>query len=77
MPRPPACGGMMIALAFSATVVNHLDRQVGRFHMTNVDYSSVVFAFMLAYTISNGFQGALIDRLGTKAGYALCIGGGP
>jgi MFS transporter, ACS family, hexuronate transporter len=28
---------------------------------------------MLAYTISNGLSGPLIDRLGTKLGYALCI----
>jgi ACS family hexuronate transporter-like MFS transporter len=73
----------MIALAFSATVVNYLDRQtlsvvapflIEQFHMTNVDYSRVVFAFMLAYTISNGFSGPLIDRLGTRTGYALSIG---
>jgi MFS transporter, ACS family, hexuronate transporter len=43
------------------------------FHMTNVDYSRVVFAFMLAYTIMNGISGPMIDRLGTKLGYAVCI----
>lgn len=72
----------MIALAFLATVVNYLDRQtlsvVGpflrdEFHMSNTDYSRVVSAFMLAYTISNGFSGPLIDRLGTKLGYAASM----
>jgi len=33
-----------------------------------------VFAFMLAYTIMNGVSGPLIDRLGTRLGYALSIG---
>lgn len=72
----------MITLVFLATVVNYLDRQtlsiVGpflreQFHMTNTDYSRVVSAFMLAYTISNGISGPLIDRLGTRMGYALCM----
>lgn len=73
----------MIGLAFWATVINYLDRQTlsvaapvlrEQFHMSNVDYSRVVFAFLLAYTIMNGVSGPLIDRLGTRLGYALCIG---
>jgi MFS transporter, ACS family, hexuronate transporter len=72
----------MISLVFSATVINYLDRQtlsvaapvlIEQFHMSNVAYSRIVFAFMLAYTIMNAVSGPLIDRLGTKAGYALCI----
>jgi len=72
----------MIALVFWATVINYLDRQAlsvaapvlrQEFGMTNVDYSRVVFSFMLAYTIANGISGAIIDRLGTRLGYALCI----
>jgi len=41
--------------------------------MSNVEYSRVLFAFLLAYTIMNGVSGPLIDRLGTRLGYALCI----
>jgi ACS family hexuronate transporter-like MFS transporter len=72
----------MIAFAFLATVINYLDRQTlsvaapvlrEQFHMSNVDYSRVVFAFMLAYTIMNGASGPLIDRLGTRLGYALTM----
>src|SRR5450759_5099191 len=72
----------MISLVFFATVINYLDRQTlsvvapvitEEFHMSNVDYSRVVFAFMLAYTVMNGVSGPMIDRLGTKLGYALCI----
>jgi MFS transporter, ACS family, hexuronate transporter len=72
----------MISLAFWATVINYLDRQTlsvaapvlrEQFHMSNVEYSRVVFAFLLAYTIMNGVSGPLIDKLGTRLGYALCI----
>jgi ACS family hexuronate transporter-like MFS transporter len=72
----------MIALVFLATVINYLDRQTlsvaapvlrEEFGMSNQDYSRVVFAFLLAYTIGNGFSGTIIDRLGTRAGYALSI----
>jgi ACS family hexuronate transporter-like MFS transporter len=72
----------MISFAFAATLINYLDRQalsvaapvlIDRFHMSNGAYGWVVSAFMLAYTISNGISGPLIDRLGTRLGYALCI----
>ena len=83
MTGAPSKRWLMIGLAFWATVINYLDRQTlsvaapvlrEQFHMSNVDYSHVVFAFMLAYTIMNGLSGPLIDRLGTRVGYALCIG---
>src|SRR3954447_22695668 len=73
---------VMIALAFWATVINYLDRQtlsvaapviLEQFHMSSVAYSRVLFGFLLAYTIMNGVSGPLIDRLGTRAGYALCM----
>ena len=75
----------MISLAFWATVINYLDRQTlsvaapalrEQFHMSNVDYSNVVSAFLLAYTIMNGVSGPLIDRLGTRLGYGRASGGG-
>src|SRR5215813_8465793 len=72
----------MIALAFFATVINYLDRQTlsvaapllrEQFHMSNEVYSRVVTAFLFAYTIMNGGSGPLIDRLGTRLGYGLCV----
>ena len=72
----------MISLAFWATAINYLDRQAlsvaapvlrDQFHMSNTEYSRVLFAFLLAYTIMNGVSGPLIDRLGTRIGYGLCI----
>jgi ACS family hexuronate transporter-like MFS transporter len=74
---------LMISFAFWATVINYLDRQTlsvaapvlrEQFHLSNVEYSRVVFAFLLAYTLGNGIAGMTIDRLGTKLGYALCMG---
>src|SRR5262250_2160050 len=72
----------MIALVFGATVINYLDRQTlsvaapvlrEQFQMSNQAYSRVVFAFLLAYTIGNSFSGVVIDRLGTRLGYALSM----
>jgi ACS family hexuronate transporter-like MFS transporter len=72
----------MISLAFWATLINYLDRQTlsvaapvlrEQFHKTDVTYSRIVFGFLLAYTIMNGVSGPLIDRLGTRLGYALTI----
>src|ERR1017187_855245 len=75
--------GTMIALAFFATLINYLDRQALsvaapilqiQFHLTNIDCSRILFAFMLAYTLMNGVSGLMIDRLGTRIGYALFVG---
>ncbi len=72
----------MIALAFFATLINYLDRQALsvtapvlrlQFHLSNEGYARILFAFMLAYTIMNGVSGLLIDRLGTRTGYALFV----
>ena len=73
----------MIALAFFATMINYLDRQALsvaapilrlQFHLSNTGYARILFAFMLAYTIMNGVSGLVIDRLGTRVGYALFVG---
>jgi ACS family hexuronate transporter-like MFS transporter len=72
----------MISFVFLATVINYLDRQTlsvvapvlrEEFHMGDVAYSRIVSAFMLAYTIMNGVSGPMLDRFGTRAGYALCV----
>ena len=81
-PDPHRLRWVMISLVFLATVVNYLDRQtlsvsapviIEQFHLSNVEYSRIVFAFMLAYTVMNGVSGPMVDRLGTKLGYAVCI----
>lgn len=68
------------AMVFFATTINYLDRAVisilksdltKQFHWTESDYANIVIAFQVCYAI--GFLGAgrLIDKLGTKIGYAL------
>ena len=78
----PSWRWLMIALAFFATAINYLDRQtlsvaapvlIDQFHMSNTAYARVIFAFMLAYTIANGISGPVIDRLGTRLGFALTM----
>src|ERR1700732_2984018 len=73
---------VMLAFAFVATVINYLDRQtlsvmapvlLERFEISATTYSHIIFAFMLAYTVMNGVSGPLLDRLGSKLGYALTI----
>jgi ACS family hexuronate transporter-like MFS transporter len=70
------------ALIFFATTVNYLDRQVislvklnldKEFSWTKNDYANITIAFQLAYAIGMIFAGRLIDKLGTKLGYALSL----
>lgn len=78
----PSLRWLMVALAFFATAINYLDRQtlsvaapvlMNQFHMSNETYARIIFAFMLAYTIANGISGTLLDRLGTRLGFALTM----
>jgi MFS transporter, ACS family, hexuronate transporter len=81
-PKPSRRRWLVIGLAFLATVINYLDRQTlsvlapelkKQFAMNDETYGLILSAFMLAYTVMNGLSGPLIDRIGTKAGYALCM----
>lgn len=70
------------SLLFFATTINYLDRSVisllkpyleVQFDWTESDYSDIVIAFQLAYAIGMLGVGRLIDKVGTKIGYALSI----
>lgn len=70
------------ALVFFATTINYLDRQVisllkplleKEFNWSETDYSSVVIAFQIAYAIGLLGFGRIIDKIGTKIGYALSL----
>jgi MFS transporter, ACS family, hexuronate transporter len=70
------------SLVFFATTINYLDRQVisllksnleREFAWTEVDYANIVIAFQLSYAIGMLGVGRLIDRIGTKLGYALSL----
>jgi ACS family hexuronate transporter-like MFS transporter len=70
------------ALLFFATTVNYLDRQVlsllkplleEKFHWSNSDYANIAAIFQFVYAISMLFAGSIVDKLGTKRGYAVAI----
>jgi len=71
------------ALVFFATTVNYLDRQVISllkddylekiFHWTESDYSYIVIAFQIAYAVGMLGAGWIIDKVGTKIGYAISL----
>jgi ACS family hexuronate transporter-like MFS transporter len=70
------------SLLFFATTVNYLDRQVlsllkssleREFGWSNSDYANIASVFQLIYAFSMLLAGKIIDRLGTKSGYAWAI----
>ncbi len=80
-PLPRARWGIL-ALLFLATTINYLDRIVfsvlipvirQEIHLTDQEYGQVNAAFQILYTIGFLFAGGLIDRWGTKLGYAVSI----
>lgn len=69
-------------LLFLSTVINYLDRQnlsilartiQNDLHISDIQYSNVVQAFLLAYTLSYLVAGRLTDWLGTRVGMAVFI----
>jgi MFS transporter, ACS family, aldohexuronate transporter len=73
---------VICSLLFFATTINYIDRQVvsllgptlsAEFGWSDLDYSHIIFNFTLAYAIGLLAVGPLIDRLGTKIGFALAI----
>src|ERR1700755_1496895 len=71
------------SLLFFATTINYLDRAVISFLKSTFtdtlgwndgDYANVEIAFKVSYAIGLLGAGRLIDKLGTKIGYALATG---
>jgi len=68
------------SLVFFATTVNYLDRAVisllkpyleTEFNWNAADYANIEIAFKLAYSLGMIGAGQIIDKLGTKMGYAV------
>ncbi len=73
---------VVAALLFFSTVINYMDRQnlsilartiQNDLHISDIEYSYVVQAFLLAYTISYVFAGRITDRLGTRVSMACFV----
>ncbi len=69
-------------LLFFATTINYIDRQVlsilapdleVRIGWSELDYSRIVQAFQIAYALMMLLAGRIIDKIGTKLGFAIAI----
>ena len=74
---------IIIGMICTLTVINYIDRMtlsvlaptiMEEFGMTNVAYSRVVTAFLVAYTISQTLSGRLLDRIGTRRSFFVFVG---
>jgi len=82
---PPRVGYFrwsICALLFFATTINYIDRQVlgilapdlqRSIGWSEIEYGNIVTAFQAAYAIGLLVTGRLLDRMGTRLGFALAI----
>ena len=80
--RPLKMRWVMISFAFAATVLNYLHRLSFNYLAAN-DYlrdlipddafGYIATCFFIAYLLSNAVSGFIIDKLGTRLGYSLCM----
>src|SRR5229473_1553227 len=73
---------VICGLLFLGVTKNYMDRQVlgvlkgplqHEFGWNDIGYGHLVFAFQAAYALGMIFMGRLIDRLGTRIGYAVAM----
>lgn len=73
---------IICALLFFATTINYVDRQVigilaptlgKEIGWSEKQYANIVTAFQFAYAIGMLLSGPIIDKLGTRLGYALML----
>src|SRR5262245_3497570 len=68
------------ALLFASTVINYIDRQVlsivapvltKELRISAIEYSNILQAFLIAYTLMYLGSGVLVDRWGTRVSFAV------
>jgi ACS family hexuronate transporter-like MFS transporter len=73
---------VICAVLLFGTTKNYMDRQVigilknslqHQFGWNELDYGNLVFAFQTAYALGMLIVGRLVDRIGTRVGYALAM----
>jgi len=73
---------LIVSLLFFATTINYIDRQIigllkpileKEFKWSETDYAHIVMAFTAAYAIGLLLAGRMIDKTGTRKGYAISI----
>jgi ACS family hexuronate transporter-like MFS transporter len=78
----PKLQWVIAAMLFWATTINYMDRLALsivskpirlEFHITEQEYGQVVTVFLFAYAIMYAGSGYIVDRLGTRRGFAVFI----
>lgn len=73
---------LIVLLLFFVAAVNNLDRQTlsvlaptlrGVLNFGTAEYSYIVSAFLIAYTLGYTFCGSVLDRVGVKIGLAIAL----
>ena len=82
MKKVANCRWYVVALLFIATTISYIDRQNltviapmlrDELGISNSGYAQILSAFLLAYTVMQAVTGWLIDKLGTRNGFALIM----
>ena len=80
--RSPNIRWLMVGMAFLATVLNYVHRLSFSYLSATGDLRKLIpddafgyigTAFFVAYMLSNAVSGFVIDKLGTRIGYSLCM----
>jgi MFS transporter, ACS family, hexuronate transporter len=78
----PRLRWLILALLFLSTVINYIDRQAlsvllptlrGELGISSAQYGTITTIFLAAYTIGQLLAGVVVDRVGTRRGFALAI----
>jgi ACS family hexuronate transporter-like MFS transporter len=73
---------VICALLFFGTTINYVDRQVlgilapdlqREIGWSELDYGRIVIAFQLAYAVMMLVWGRILDKIGTKVGFAIAV----
>jgi MFS transporter, ACS family, hexuronate transporter len=73
---------LILGLLFLSTVINYVDRQAlsvllptlrGELGLSSAEYGTITTLFLAAYTVAQLGAGVVIDRVGTRRGFAWAI----
>jgi ACS family hexuronate transporter-like MFS transporter len=73
---------VIIALIFSGTLINYIDRLTvavlgpvlrSELHLSNTQYGAIQSSFLFTYALSMWLWGAVFDRLGNRRGFSWAI----
>jgi ACS family hexuronate transporter-like MFS transporter len=73
---------VILALIFFGTTINYIDRLVialvaptikSNYGITTSEYGYIGASWAIAYAVGQIFSGAMLDRIGTRLGYALSL----